>query len=154
MLEQLGLPLDERHRVIVDDELRVEGRTNVWALGDCARVPNGATPDSFDPPTCQHALRQARCLAKALRGKPRHYHYRSLGAGATLGRDKGIANVFGMRVHGFAGSFVTRSYHLYQLPLRSRRVRVLADGLISSFFKRDIAEIGAIELRLSPRPLR
>jgi NADH:ubiquinone reductase (H+-translocating) len=155
VLEQLGLPLDERHRVIVDEELRVEGRTNVWALGDCARVPNAATPDQFDPPTCQHALRQARCLAKALRGRqPKPYHYRSLGAGATLGRDKGIANVFGMRVHGFAGSFVTRSYHLYQLPLRSRRVRVLADGLISSFFKRDIAEIGAIELRLSPRPLR
>ena len=154
VLEQLGLPLDERHRVIVDEELRVEGRTNVWALGDCARVPNGATPDRFDPPTCQHALRQARCLAKGLEGRSKPYHYRSLGAGATLGRDKGIANVFGMRMRGFAGSFVTRSYHLYQLPLRSRRVRVLADGVISSFFKRDIAEIGAIELRLSPRPLR
>jgi NADH:ubiquinone reductase (H+-translocating) len=154
VLEQLGLPLDERHRVIVDEELRVEGRTNVWALGDCARVPNAATPDRFDPPTCQHALRQARCLVKGLRGKPKPYNYRSLGAGATLGRDKGIANVFGMRVRGFAGSFVTRSYHLYQLPLRSRRVRVLTDGLISSFFKRDIAEIGAIELRAAPRPLR
>jgi NADH:ubiquinone reductase (H+-translocating) len=153
-LEQLGLPLDERHRVIVDEELRVEGRTNVWAVGDCARVPNAATPDQFDPPTCQHALRQARCLAKGLKGRSKTYHYRSLGAGATLGRDKGIANVFGMRVRGFAGSFVTRAYHVYQLPLRSRRVRVVADGLISSFFKRDIAEIGAIELRAEPRPVR
>jgi NADH dehydrogenase len=146
LVEQLGMPTDERHRVIVDEELRVEGRAAVWSLGDCARVPNAATPDQFDPPTCQHALRQARRLAKTLKGKPKPYHYRSLGAGATLGRDKGIANVFGMRVRGFAGSFVTRSYHLYQLPLRSRRVRVLADGLISSFFKRDIAELGAIEL--------
>jgi NADH dehydrogenase len=91
---------------------------------------------------------------KGLQGRSKPYHYRSLGAGATLGRDKGIANVFGMRMRGFAGSFVTRSYHLYQLPLRSRRVRVLADGLIASFFKRDIAEIGAIELSLQPRPLR
>jgi NADH dehydrogenase len=146
LLEQLGLPLDDQHRVIVDHELRVEGRTNLWALGDCARVPNAATPDRFDPPTCQHALRQARRLAKTLKGRPKPYHYRSLGAGATLGRDKGIANVFGMRMRGFAGSFVTRSYHIYQLPLRSRRVRVLADGMISSFFKRDIAEIGAVEL--------
>jgi NADH dehydrogenase len=153
LVEQLGMPTDERHRVIVDEHLRVEGRRNVWALGDCARVPNAATPDQFDPPTCQHALRQARRLAKTLKGKPKAYHYRSLGAGATLGRDKGIANVFGMRMRGFAGSFVTRSYHLYQLPLRSRRVRVLADGLISSFFKRDIAEIGAVELQVSARPL-
>jgi NADH dehydrogenase len=154
LLEQLGLPLDERHRVIVDEELRVEGRSNVWALGDCARVPNAATPDQPDPPTCQHALRQSRRLAKTLKGRPKPYHYRSLGAGATLGRDKGIANVFGMRVRGFAGSFVTRSYHLYQLPLRSRRIRVLADGLISSFFKRDIAEIGAVEIQPATRPLR
>jgi NADH dehydrogenase len=146
LVEQLGLPVDERHRVIVDEELRVEGRASVWALGDCARVPNAATPDRFDPPTCQHALRQARRLAKTLKGRPKPYHYRSLGAGATLGRDKGIANVFGMRMRGFAGSFVTRSYHLYQLPLRSRRIRVLADGMIASFFKRDIAEIGAVEL--------
>jgi NADH dehydrogenase len=154
LVEQLGMPVDDRHRVLVDAHLRVEGRTNVWALGDCARVPNGATPDQFDPPTCQHALRQARRLAKTLKGKPKPYHYRSLGAGATLGRDRGIANVFGMRVRGFAGSFVTRSYHLYQLPLRSRRIRVLADGLISSFFKRDIAEIGAIEIQPATQPLR
>jgi NADH:ubiquinone reductase (H+-translocating) len=154
LVEQLGMPTDERHRVMVDEHLLVEGRTSVWALGDCARVPNGATPDQFDPPTCQHALRQSRRLAKTLKGKPKPYHYRSLGAGATLGRDKGIANVFGMRMRGFAGSFVTRSYHLYQLPLRSRRIRVLTDGLISSFFKRDIAEIGAVELQFSTRPLR
>jgi NADH dehydrogenase len=145
VLEQLGLPLDEHHRVVVDEHLRVEGRENVWALGDCARVPNAATPDRFDPPTCQHALRQARQLAKALKGRPKPYRYRSLGAGATLGRDKGIANVFGMRMRGFAGSFVTRAYHLHEVPLFSRRIRVLADGLIASFFRRDIAELGAIE---------
>jgi len=141
ILEELGLPLDERRRVIVDGQLRVEGRENVWALGDCARVPNAATPGVFDPPTCQHALRQARRLAKTLKGRPKTYHYRSLGAGATLGRDKGIANVFGVHMRGFPGSFVTRVYHLYQLPLRARRVRVLADGLIASFFRRDIAEL-------------
>lgn len=154
LVEQLGMPTDDSHRVIVDEHLSVEGRSNVWAVGDCARVPNAATPDRFDPPTCQHALRQARRLAKTFKGATKPYHYRSLGAGATLGRDKGIANVFGMRVRGFAGSFVTRSYHLYQLPLRSRRIRVLTDGLISSFFKRDIAEIGAVELQISTRPLR
>jgi NADH dehydrogenase len=146
VLEQLGLPLDERHRVVVDDRLRVEGRANVWALGDCARVPNAATPDQPDPPTCQHALRQARRLAKTFKGRPKTYHYRSLGAGATLGRDKGIANVFGMRVKGFVGSLVTRAYHLHQVPLFSRRIRVLADGLIAAFFRRDIAELGAVEV--------
>jgi NADH:ubiquinone reductase (H+-translocating) len=68
LLETLGLPLDERGRVRVDRFLRVEGRDNVWALGDCAAVPNAATPGRFDPPTCQHALRQARRLARNLQG--------------------------------------------------------------------------------------
>jgi NADH dehydrogenase len=150
VLEQLGLPLDERGRVLVNEELQVEGRTDVWALGDCARVPNAATPDQPDPPTCQHALRQSRRLAKTLKGRPKPYRYRSLGQGATLGQDKGIAVAFGVRVRGFAGSFVTRAYHLHQLPLPSRRIRVLADGVLSAFFRRDIAELGAVELAARP----
>src|SRR5688572_16789570 len=60
---ELGLPVDDRGRVRVDDHLRVEGRPNMWALGDCAAVPNEATPGAYDPATCQHALRQARRLA-------------------------------------------------------------------------------------------
>src|SRR6185312_8613028 len=86
LLAQFGLPLDERGRLRVDPMLRVEGRENVWSLGDNARVPNAATPGRFDPPTCQHALRQARRLAKNLHGEPRPYGYRMLGQVATLGR--------------------------------------------------------------------
>ena len=68
-----------------------------------------ATPGAFDPPTCQHALRQARRLAKNLRGDVRPYRYRMLGQVATLGRYKGIADVLGLRLRGFPGWFVTRS---------------------------------------------
>src|SRR5439155_25037733 len=52
---RLGMPLDERGRVIAGPTLRVDGVPHVWALGDGARVPNAATPGRFDPPTCQHA---------------------------------------------------------------------------------------------------
>jgi len=111
-LSQWGLPLDEQGRIKVDGTLRVEGRENVWALGDNAAVPNLATPDRFDPPTCQHALRQARRLAKNLQGDVQPYRYRMLGQVATLGRYKGIADVLGVRLRGFPGWFVTRTYHL------------------------------------------
>jgi NADH dehydrogenase len=141
LLGELGLPLDERGRVVVDESLAVEGRENVWALGDCARVPNAATPETFDPPTCQHALRQARAVARTMRGQGRPYRYRSIGQGATLGRDRGIAVVLGLHMRGRIGALVTRVYHLHQMPLLSRRLRVLADGLISRFFRRDIAEM-------------
>jgi NADH dehydrogenase len=144
VLERLGLPLDERGRVKVDGTLRVEGLEHVWALGDCAAVPNLATPEAVDPPTSQHALRQARRLAKNLKGEPQQYRYRMLGQVATLGRYKGIADVMGLLLTGFLGWFVTRTYHLYQLPLFSRKLRVVTDWTTSLFFRRDIAELSML----------
>jgi NADH dehydrogenase len=142
--EQLGLPLDDRGRVKVEPTLQVEGHANVWALGDGARVPNASTPGEYDPPTCQHALRQARQLAKNLRGSRGPYKYRMLGQVATLGRYKGIAQVPGALLRGFPGWFVTRTYHLYQLPLVTRKLRVVTDWTTSLFFRRDIAELGQL----------
>lgn len=144
LLGELGLPLDERGRVRVDSLLRVEGHERLWSLGDCAAVPNEATPGRVDPPTCQHALRQARRLAKNLAGEPRPYAYRMLGQVATLGRYKGIADVLGIRIRGFPGWFVTRSYHLFQLPLLTRKLRVVTDWTTSLFFRRDIAELSGL----------
>jgi NADH:ubiquinone reductase (H+-translocating) len=143
LLRELGLPLDEKHRVEVDELMRVRGHEHVWSLGDCARVPNTRS-DQPDPPTCQHALRQARRLAKNLQGDLQPYGYRMLGQVATLGRYKGIADVLGLRFRGFPGWFVTRSYHLYQLPLLSRKLRVVVDWTTSLLFRRDIVELGAL----------
>ncbi len=143
-LGELGLPLDERGRIRVDPLLHVEGHDRVWALGDGAAVPNQATPGRVDPPTCQHALRQARRLAKNLTGEPQPYAYRMLGQVATLGRYKGIADVLGIRIRGFPGWFVTRSYHLFQLPLVTRKIRVVVDWTTALFFRRDIAELSGL----------
>jgi NADH:ubiquinone reductase (H+-translocating) len=143
LLREWSLPLDDKGRVQVDELLRVRGHEHVWALGDCANVPNTRS-DRPDPPTCQHALRQARRLAKNLTGQPEPYGYRMLGQVATLGRHKGIAQVLGLRLHGFIGWWVTRSYHLYQLPLGSRKFRVVMDWTVALFFRRDIAELGQL----------
>jgi NADH dehydrogenase len=143
-LERLALPLDERGRVRVTPTLAAEGHERIWALGDGAAVPNEATPGRFDPPTSQHALRQARRLAKNLAGEPRPYRYRMLGQVATLGRYKGIADVMGVRLRGFPGWWVTRTYHLYQLPLLSRKLRVVVDWTTALFFRRDVAELSML----------
>jgi NADH dehydrogenase len=151
-LERLGLPLDDRGRVIVGPTLQVEGTDDVWALGDGAAVPNSRTPGRVDPPTCQHALRQARRLAKNLTRPPKPYGYRMLGQVATLGRYKGIAELPGLRLRGFLGWFVARTYHLYALPTLSRKVRVVTDWTVSLFFRRDIVELSALSRphRLDP----
>jgi NADH dehydrogenase len=144
MLGELGLPLDEQGHIEVDGTLRVRGHENIWALGDSARVPNAATPQHADPPTSQHALRQARRLAKNLCGDPRPYRYRSLGQAATLGRYKGIVALGRIPIRGFPGWFGTRTYHLYQLPHFSRKLRVVTDWTVALFFRRDIAELGVL----------
>jgi NADH dehydrogenase len=143
VLREWSLPLDEKGRVEADELLRVKGHEHVWALGDCARVPNTRS-ERPDPPTCQHALRQARRLAKNLSGTPEPYGYRMLGQVATLGRHKGIAEVLGLRLRGFLGWWVTRSYHLYQLPLTQRKLRVVVDWTVALFFRRDISELGQL----------
>jgi NADH dehydrogenase len=143
LLAEWGLPVGERGHVLVDPFLRVESREDVWALGDCASVPNAAS-DRPDPPTCQHALRQARRLAKNLTGQPEPYRYRMLGQVATLGRYKGVADVLGLPLRGFPAWFVTRAYHLYQLPLLTRKLRVMVDWAVSLFFRRDVVELGML----------
>src|SRR5262249_14412414 len=61
VVERLGLPLDDTGRVVVDATMRVQGRENVWAIGDAAAVPDPAKKRAKPcPPTGQHALRQGR----------------------------------------------------------------------------------------------
>ena len=59
-------------------------------------------------------------------------------------RYKGIAQIPGLRLRGFPGWFVTRTYHLYQLPLLTRKLRVVVDWTTALFFRRDIAELGTL----------
>lgn len=150
VLRTFGLPTDDRGRLLVDGTLRVHGHERVWAAGDAAAVPNAHTPGQLDPPTSQHALRQARWLAANLvasvDGRPLEtYGFRALGQVATLGRYKGIADVLGLRFSGFLGWFITRGYHLYAMPLLTRRIRVVSDWTLSLFFRRDVVAFGAVE---------
>jgi NADH:quinone reductase (non-electrogenic) len=62
LLDPLACDKD-RGRIVVDEFLAVRGHPGVWALGDCASIPDKTTGRSY-PPTAQHALRQGRCLVK------------------------------------------------------------------------------------------
>lgn len=77
LLADLGLPLDERGRVLVDGTLRVQGRENVWAVGECAAPPGrmnarDRSPRSARPLTksCATPFRATAC-ARARRRRDR-----------------------------------------------------------------------------------
>ena len=67
-----------------------------------------------------------------------------LGQVATLGRHKGIAELPGLRIRGFLGWFIARTYHLYQLPLLSRKLRVVVDWTTALLFRRDVVELSVL----------
>ena len=153
---RMGFPLDERGRVIANEFLRVRGVPDAWTAGDCAAVPD-VTTGGVSPATAQHALRQARRLARnlaaTLRGRePQPFRYRQLGALVSLGRYKGVARVLGVRLRGFPAWFLHRTYHLSRIPTANRKVRVMLDWTVALFFRRDVAQLGSLQ---HPRePLR
>ncbi len=141
----LGLPLDEHGRVRVDACMEVEGRDDVWAMGDCAAVPDPAQAGRACPPTAQHAMRQgtrvARNVAAALgHGRKRPFRFRTIGMVVDLGRRQAVAKILGVKLRGSPAWFCARSYHLMAIPGLGRRLRLLIDWTVDLFFRRDSAE--------------
>ena len=51
--------------------------------------------------------------------------------------------MFGIKVKGFLGWFLHRSYHLWAMPTIGRRVRIAIDWTIALLFPRDITQFGS-----------
>jgi NADH dehydrogenase len=137
----------EHGRVVVDDCLRVVEWPGVWALGDCALVPDRTT-GGFCPPTAQHALRQgktvARIIAAALRAEaPRPFVFSSLGQLASIGRRTGVANILGWQFHGFIAWWLWRTIYLAKLPGLDRKIRVALDWTLDLLLAKDIVQLPA-----------
>jgi NADH dehydrogenase len=153
VLKDLNLPLEERGRVPVDEFLRVRGLDSVWAIGDCAAVPD--PHGGIAPPTAQHAVRQgpvaARNIAAELGvGSPRPFEYRGQAAFVNLGRYKAVGRIGERTFRGFPAWWLARSYHMSQIPGTARKARAVIDWTASLPFRRDISEVGSIG---HPKPL-
>jgi NADH:ubiquinone reductase (H+-translocating) len=138
------LPVARRgDAVLVDPTLRVRGSANVWAVGDCARVPD-VERRAACPPTAQHAVRQGRAVADnvvaAITGRPpAPFRYRALGFLVPLGHQSAAAELRGMRFSGLPAWLLWRGLYLWKLPGPQKRLRVLLDWTVELFFPRDIA---------------
>jgi NADH dehydrogenase len=149
-----GLPVDETGRIRTDAFLRVEGIPDAWASGDAAAVPD-VIVGGVMPPTAQHGMRQGKRLADnvvaVLEGdRPLPFEYRGIGSVASLGRYKGVATIFGVRLRGFAAWFLHRTYHLYAMPTLTRKVKIAADWTVALLFPRDLAQLGSLDKPREP----
>jgi NADH dehydrogenase len=150
VVERLGLPLDERGRILVDETMRVQGRANVWAIGDSAAVPdpakNGSAPA---PPTAQHAIRQGRRVARNVaatlgNGKVRPFTYKTLGVFVDMGQGEAVADTLGIKWRGRPAWLLARTYHLAMMPGVKRKLRLLVDWNVQLLFGRDLSELGQL----------
>ena len=145
LLDKTPVGRDQRGRVVVGETLAVPGHPGIWAVGDCAAVPDlhgGGTC----PPTAQYALRQARHLARnilaEIRGSAlRPFSHKNLGVFVPLGRFSAAADVLGIKLSGILAWCLYRTYYLLQLPRLERKLRVVTDWTLELAFRRDIVQI-------------
>jgi NADH dehydrogenase len=144
LIEGFGLAKDKKGRIQTDAMMRSTSHPGVWALGDCASIPDPQGKPY--PQLAQHALREAKLVAHNIHatlfgGELKPFVYRTLGMLAALGHYKGVGNVMKLRIYGFFAWWVWRSYYLMQMPQWSRRIRIMLDWTIALFFKNDIVEL-------------
>jgi NADH dehydrogenase len=147
-----ALPLPkQRGRLEVAPDMSVPSAPGVWALGDCAAVPN-VRDGGVSPPTAQFAERQARALAENLarkaRGEPtRPFSYQPIGALAAIGHNKAVAELFGFKLAGFFAWLLWRGVYLLKIPTFGRKVRLYLEWNWAMFFPPDISHLGYVRTR-------
>jgi NADH dehydrogenase len=136
----------ERGRIIVNKFLRVPNWPNVWAVGDCALVPDVRSPGQFHPPTAQHAMREGKVaahnIAAGLSGRPpKSFSFKTIGLLASIGRRAGVARIFGFNFSGFVAWWMWRTIYLSKLPGFDKKVRVAFDWTLDLIFPKDVCAV-------------
>ena len=147
LLHELPCTLD-RGRIVVDETLAVPGWPGVWALGDCAVIPDRRTGKPH-PPTAQHALREARTAARnivaMLRGRrSTAFDFRTIGQLAAIGRRTGVARILGVNFSGFFAWWLWRTIYLSKLPRIEKKLRVAIDWTLDLIFTKDFVQFQTV----------
>jgi NADH dehydrogenase len=122
---------------------RVEGTENVWALGDCAEIPQPDNQGTYAP-TAQNAIRQGTQVAQNIlahhRGEEQQpFTYVPIAELALVGRRSGIARVYNFKFSGMFAWAMWRAVYLFKMPDRGDQIRIIIDWVLDLFLGREIA---------------
>jgi len=134
-----------RGRLVVNPDMSVPGVEGVWALGACAALLHAPEAKPC-PPTAQFAEAQAAQLATnilaRLSGEPtRAFRYRPKGQLSSVGHNKAVAEIFGVKLHGFLAWLLWRGLYLLRMPTLARKTRLFLEWNWAMFFPPDIAHL-------------
>ncbi len=128
LIDALAIP-KEKGKVKCNLFLEVEGMDSVWALGDCALIPN-PSGEGFCPPTAQYAIREGAAAATNIvatirGGEKRKFQFKGLGTMGALGYRSAVAELFNyFRFSGLIAWFLWRTIYLWKLPGLDRKIKV------------------------------
>jgi len=146
----LGLPADERNGIKVDEYLRVEDHPGIWAVGDCAAVPNARAEENGQlvPPNAQAAVQEGKAVAKNIlatidgrEDELEPFEYRPLGQLVELGSDFAVNEVMGVRFTGTLAAVFWRLAYLTRLDSPQSRAHQMADWLLSLFLRPAVTQV-------------
>lgn len=145
-----------RGRIVVNEYLKVPEWPGVWALGDCARVPDRKTGQSH-PLTAQHALREGKVAAQnilaTVRGdRMKPFLYSTIGLLAPIGKRTGVANILGVNFSGFIAWWLWRTIYLLKLPRFEKKVLVALDWTLDVLFSKDLVQFRTVRSPISSPP--
>ena len=134
-----------RGRLGVLPDLSVPGVEGLWAAGECAAVPN-AHDRAICPQIAQFANAQARQLAHNLIARlngrsTRPFKFRPRGQLSSVGHNKAVAEIFGLRISGFIAWLLWRGVYLLRVPTLARKARVFLEWNWGMLFPPDIAHL-------------
>jgi NADH dehydrogenase len=138
VLSDLPVEKDRIGRIVVNSDLTVPGRPNVYVLGDAAHARHPETDEVY-PPTAQVAYRQAPIaaanIAANILGDPhRPFDFTYIGDLVSLGSLSGVADPFGVKLRGFPAWLMWKFYYLLSLVGWQNRLRVALNWLLALLF--------------------
>jgi NADH dehydrogenase len=141
----LGVELDRAGRVKVEPDLSIPGHDRIFVIGDQAHAVNPET-GAMVPGLAQGAIQGGRYVAgivaaeaeAAAAGRPaperEPFRYRDKGTLATIGRNKAVADIRGLKLRGFVAWFLWVVVHVMFLVSFRNRIAVMSGWIWSYFF--------------------
>lgn len=135
LFERMGVPLHRSGRVPVGPTLQVEGRPEVFVVGDAALVEwNGAPLPQVAQPAIQAGASAAKNIARVVAGgKAEPFRYFDWGSLATIGRNAAVADFGKVRFTGLFAWIVWLFVHLMKLVGFRNRVVVFVNWVWDYF---------------------
>lgn len=123
-----GLPTGKGGRVLVDDDLRVQGYPEVFAVGDVALNPADPLPQ-LAPPALQGGRHAGIQIRRLIAGSPTEpFRYHDKGTMATIGRSDAVVQLAsGVKLRGFVAWLAWVVLHIVQLVGNRNRLSTMAN---------------------------